>query len=218
MGKNKTGLIVLTILAAVFFLFLAILFNSSTKRQAAIDRKTELDAKFDVIAGADISIYWIGEPEQEFEHLMPAVKVINPAAASRENLPVKTVAFHFAEYNPDGTLIQEEFPADYPDYMVIILSGSPELTENGKEALLDAVAQNGVPVLAIGSDACDTLGEVLSYRMVHKKQGSSLYYCLGKGYRENPVPEDKVIKGGMDLAEEIPDMIKTAVSDYIPQT
>lgn len=218
MSKNKTGLIVLTILAAVFFLFIAILFNSSTKRQAAIDRKSELDAKLDVISGADITIYWIGEPQKELEHLMPVVKVIDPLKASKENLPVKTAAFHFTEYNPDGILVQEQIPADYTDYMFIVISGSPELTEAGREALLDAIAKNGVPVLAIGGDACALLGEVLSYRMVHRKPESSLYYCLGSGYKENLIPEDKVKAGGMDLAEELPDLVKLAVSDYIPQT
>ena len=39
MYKSKTGILILTILAAMFFLFVAILFGSSTKRQGIIDRK-----------------------------------------------------------------------------------------------------------------------------------------------------------------------------------
>lgn len=216
MDKNKTGLIVLTFLAAAFFLFIAIFYNSSVKRQHALDRKDGLDAKLDVIAEADITIYWIGEPQKELEHLMPVVKVIVPETASADNLPVKSPLFHFTEYNTDGYKVDEHIPVDYSGNMVIVISGSPVLTENGKAALLDAVSQNGVPVLAIGGDACDLLGEVLSYRMVHRKANSSLYYCLGKGYRENLIPEDKVKNGGMDLAEELPEIIKTAVSDYVP--
>lgn len=218
MDKNKTGLIVLTILAAAFFLFIAIFYNSSVKRQNALDRIESLDAKLDVIAEADITVYWIGEPQKELGHLMPVVSVIAPEKASADNLPVKSPLYHFSEYDNDGYVVNEYVPADYPDHMVIVISGSPVLSEKGKEALLDAVSQNGVPVVAIGEDACDLLGEVLSYRMVHKKPGSSLYYCLGKGYRENLIPEDKVKTGGMDLAEELPGIIKIAVSDYVPQS
>ena len=69
----------------------------------------------------------------------------------------------------------------------------------------------------IRDEASELLGEVLSYRRVHKGEGSSLYYCLGKGYRENPIPEDVVKAGGMDLAEAIPDLIMLAMSDYTPQ-
>ena len=217
MNKNKTGLIAVTFLAAMFFLFIAILFNTSVKRQTALDRKADLDAKLDVIAGEDIAVYWIGEPPEELEHLMPVIRVVAPGTASASTLPVKSPSFHFTEYNADGSKANEYIPIDYPDYMVIVISGTPDLSDNGKEALLDAISKNGVPVLAIGNDACDLLGEVISYRMVHKKQYSSLYYCLGRGYSENPIPEDKMKAGGMDLAEEIPGLIKTAVSDYKPQ-
>jgi hypothetical protein len=217
MSRGKTGLIVLTFLAVFFFLFIAVLFGSSTKRQAALDRKTDLESKLDSIAGEDITIYWIGEPSPELEHLMPVINVITPGTASKDNLPVKSPSFHTSEYNPDGILIEEKIPVEYPEYMVIVISGSPELTDNGKAALLDAVAQNGVPALAIGDEASELLGEVLSYRRVHKGEGSSLYYCLGKGYRENPIPEDKVKSGEMDLAETIPDLITLAMSDYTPQ-
>lgn len=217
MSKGKTGLIVLTILTGVFFLFLAILFESSTKRQAAIDRKTELDARLDIISEADITIYWIGEPQDELEHLMPVINVINSETASKNNLPVKSPSFHFSEYNTDGQLVREEIPIEYTDYLLIVITGDPEFTDEGREALLNAVSQNGVPVLAVGGQASEKLGEVMSYRMVHKKPDSSLYYCLGCGYKENIIPEDKVKAGGMDLAESYPDLIKLAVADYKPQ-
>ena len=217
MNNGKTGLVILTVLAGLFFLFIAILFNTSTKRQAAIDRRSDLDTKLDSITEADITIYWIGEPQNELEHLMPVIKVIPPATASKDTLPIRGASFHVSEYNQDGQLIDERIPIEYSDYIMIVISGSPVLTDDGKDALLDAVSRNGVPVLAIGDDASELLGQVLSYRSVHKGQGSSLYYCLGKGYKENPISEDKVNAGGMDLAEAIPDLIVTAVSDYVPQ-
>lgn len=217
MSRGKTGLIVLTFLAVFFFLFIAVLFGSSTKRQAALDRKNDLESKLDSIAGEDITIYWIGEPFPELEHLMPVINVITPGTVSKDTLPVKSPSFHTSEYNPDGILIEEKIPVEYPDYMVIVISGSPVLTDNGKAALADAVTQNGVPALAIGDEASELLGEVLSYRRVHRGEGSSFYYCLGSGYRENPIPEDKVKAGGMDLAEAIPDLITLAMTNYIPQ-
>ena len=60
MSRGKTGLIVLTILAAMFFLFIAILFGSSSKRQGVIGRKAALDEKLSAYAQMDITIYGIG--------------------------------------------------------------------------------------------------------------------------------------------------------------
>ena len=74
-----------------------------------------------------------------------------------------------------------------------------------------------MPFLAIGDEASEVLGEILSYRRFKRGPGSSLYYCLGAGYTENPIPVETVKAGGMDLAEALPDAISLAVSDYIPQ-
>ena len=217
MSRGKTGLIVLTLFAAMFFLFVAILFGSSTKRQGAIDRKEALDAEFDAIASNDLKIYWIGEPSREFEHLMPVVSVIDPGSASGDDLPVKGPSFHITEYNEAGQIINENIPIEYPSKMLIVMTGSPVLSESGKEALLDAVSKNGVPVLAIGDDAAEALGDVLSYRRFHKGEGSSLYYCLGHGYKENPIPQEAVTAGEMDLAEKMPEIIMHSMEDYTPQ-
>ena len=111
MHKGKTGIIVLTILAAMFFLFVAILFGSSTKRQDVIDRKAALEEKLSAIAQMDITIYWIGEfPTEEFEHLMPVIKVIPPEQASEETLPIKVFQYQVTEYDPEGNFVSEEHP------------------------------------------------------------------------------------------------------------
>lgn len=217
MSKGKTGLIVLTVLAAMFFLFVAILFGSSQKRQAAIDRNGELNDRLDLFTETDLRIYWIGEPYKELERLSSDITVVPAETASKDNLPIKGPSFHTSEYNPDGTLVAENIPIDYPRYMLIIITGTPQFTEDGKAALLDAVANNGVPVLAIGDDAANALAGILSYKRFHTGPGSSLYYCLGKGYKEAPLPEDAVISGGMDLAELIPDLISLAMTDYEPR-
>ena len=218
MSRGKTGLIVLTVIAMMFFLFIAILFGSSAKRQNAIDRKAELDAKIDAIIAADTTIYWIGDPPpEELEHLMTVVNVITPESASEDNLPVKSPAFHTQVHDSFGRLVSEEIPIEYTDNLVIVISGSPNLSQSGKEALLNSIAQNGVPVLAIGNDASEALGGILSYRRVKMGPDSSLYYCLGAGYTENPLSEEAVKAGGMDLAEAVTDQITLALSDYTPQ-
>ena len=217
MSKGKTGLIVLTGLAAMFFLFVAILYGSSAKRQGAIDRRDALDDKLEVILDTDITIYWIGEPPAELNVLSPVIQLVSSEGANEETLPVKGPAFHTIEYNEDGQIVSEDIPKDYPRYMVIVITGTPNLSERGKEALLDAISQNGVPVLAIGDAACETLCDVLCYTRVHKGEGSSLYYCLGAGYKENPIPVDTVKAGGMEFAETLPDLISTAMTDYKPQ-
>lgn len=217
MNRNKTGLIIVTLLAAVFFLFIAIIYKTNSQMQSVLERKAGLNERLDAIAEKDITIYWIGEPLPELEHLMPVINVIAPETVSENNLPVKGPSFHTSEYNSEGLLIEENIPIDYPEYMLIVISGSPVISDNGKAALLDAVSENGVPVLAIGDDASEVVSQVLSYRRLHKGQGSSFYYCLGSGHKENPLPEDCVKAGGMELAEAIPEVITLAMSNYIPQ-
>ncbi len=199
MHKGKTGIIVLTILAAMFFLFVAILFGSSTKRQDSIDRREAINARLDIIAQTDLAIYWIGEVPPEFEHLMPVIKVIPPEQASEETLPIKVFQYQVTEYDPEGNFVSEEHPREYSDHMLIVITGNPVISDPGKEALRDSITKNGVPVIA------------------KEGPGSSLYYCLGKGYKENPIPEEKVVAGGIDLAEAMPDIIDLGNADYVPQ-
>lgn len=215
--KNKAGLIVLVILTAGFFIFLALMFGSGAQVQAISERKANVEASLDAIAESDITIYWIGELPQELEHLSPVVKVISPENITRETVPVRGPAFHIEEYTPEGLLVNEEIPKEYSAHMLIVLTGNPVISDDGKAALLDAISKNGVPALAIGDEASEVLGDVLSYRRFKRGPGSSLYYCLGAGYTENLIPVETVKAGGIDLAEAIPDAIALAVSDYIPQ-
>ena len=209
MSRGKTGLIVLVLIAAMFFLFIAILFGSSTKRQGVIDRKAELDAKLDAIAKEDITIYWIGDaPPAEMEHLLPVIKILPPESVSKDTLPVKSTTFHFTERNEAGLVVNEDIPREYSKYMVIFISGNPMLSSDAKSALLDCASQNGVPVIAVGDEASELLGEVLSYRRFKKGPGSSLLYSRGSiRYKENPLPEEAVKSGGMDLSEALPEVI-----------
>ena len=101
--------------------------------------------------------------------------------------------------------------------MIIIICSKPVFSNSGKEALVDSIAKNGVPVIAIGNDAADFLDGLLMHRRFKEGPGSSLYYCLGKGYKENPIPEEKVVAGGIDLAEAMPDIIDLGNADYVPQ-
>lgn len=217
MRRSTGDLVVLIIIFAVFFIFIAILFGSNKKHEAVVNRAEVLDARLDMVADTDLVIYWIGEPYKELEHLMPAVNVIQAGDASAENLPIRGALFHTRKYDNEGNLSEENIPIEYPKHILIIISGNPEFTDAGKAALLDAASQNGVPVLAIGDAASEALAEVLSYHRFHKGPGSSLYYCLGKGYMENVIPVEAAKAGGMDLAEAIPDAVLKAEADYVPQ-
>lgn len=217
MSRGKTGLVVLTLFAVMFFLFIAILFGSSTKRQGNIERKANIEAKLDIIAQTDLTIYWIGEVPAELEHLMPVINVIPPETASEENLPAVSDKIPFQEYDSNGNLVDEVVPRDYSEHMLIVLYGDYVLSDSGREALLDSISQNGVPVIAIGDEAAAYLGKLLNRVRYHEGPGSSLYYCLGKGYKENLIPVEKVSAGGIDLAEGIPDIIEISKADYVPQ-
>jgi hypothetical protein len=218
MSRGKTGVLVLIGLAAMFFIFIAILFGSSTKRQAAINRITALNDRCDLIAEQDITIYWIGsELPSDLEHMAPAVSLLSYEGANRETLPIKTSSFHITEYNEDGDVIAEQVPREYPRYMMIVITGNPVMSDSGKEALRDAITQNGVPVLAIGDEASEFVSGILMYSRFKSGPDSSFYYCLGAGYTENPIPEEKVAAGGFDLAEAVPDLVSLAMTDFKPQ-
>ena len=217
MYKSKAGLIVLTVLAALFFLFVAILFGSSTKRQGLIDRKEAVNAKLSAISQADVTIYWIGEFPPELEAMSSVTKVISPEKADSESLPVKSTTIHFIERDEHDNIVKEEIPREYSKHMLIVITGNPVLSDSGKEALLDSITMNGVPVIAIGDDAAEYLSSILLHLRSKEGPGSSLYYCLGKGYKENPIPEDKVLAGGMDFAEAVPDIIDLGIADYTHQ-
>lgn len=217
MSRGKTGLIVLTFLAVMFFLFIAILFGSSTQRQEKIDRKADVEAQLDVIAQMDLTIYWIGDVPAELEHLKPVINVVPPETASEENLPVQVFEFHVTEYDSEGNFVSESHPREYPRYMLIVLYGDFVLSDSGREALLNSISKNGVPVIAIGNEAATYLGKILNRVRYHEGPGSSLYYCLGKGYKENLIPVEKVAAGGIDLAEGIPVIIEISNADYVPQ-
>jgi len=217
MSRGKTGLVVFTLLAVMFFLFIAILFGSSTKRQKNIDKKTAAESQLDVIAQMDLTIYWIGEVPKELEHLMPVINVIPPETASEETLPIKVFQYHVTEYDPYGNFVSESHPREYSEHMLIVLYGDFVLSDSGREALLDSISKNGVPVIAIGNEAATYLAKLLNRVRYHEGPGSSLYYCLGKGYKENLIPEEKVVAGGFDLAEGIPVIIEISNADYVPQ-
>ena len=206
MSRGKTGLIVLTILAAMFFLFIAILFGSSSKRQGVIDRKAALDEKLSAYAQMDITIYWIGE--------FPVTQVIAPESVSSDNLPIKTSSIHVTERDEFGNVVKEEIPREYSQYMLIVISGNPVLSDSAKEALSNAVAKNGVPVFAIGNEASEIIGNILMYYRHKSGPGSSLFYSLSSRYKENPIPEDIIQAGGMDLAEAMPEIIDLAIAQY----
>lgn len=267
MSKGKTGLIIVVFLAAMFFVFVAVLFGSSTKRQSVIDKKATLESKFDEILKYDIRIYWIGDLPADLQYLSSVIQVIPPEKVSSSNLPVKSPSFHVEEYNELGELVDEEVPIEYSRYMLIVLCGGNggttgvggdsgdsgdsgnngdreasgdggersnngdsaasgdshtsqgvlAISEDGRDALLNSVAQNGVPVLAIGDDASDFLCDVLSYHRYKNGTGSSLYYCLGAGYTQNPLSEDAVNDGGFDLASAVADFVPIAMRDYTPR-
>ena len=129
MSRGKTGVLVLIGLAAMFFIFIAMLFGSSTKRQAAINRITALNDRCDLIAEQDITIYWIGsELPSDLEHMAPAVSLLSYEGANRETLPIKTSSFHITEYNEDGDVIAEQVPREYPRYMMIVITGKQRPT------------------------------------------------------------------------------------------
>ena len=199
MERNKTGIIILVFFAGFFVLATAMLFNTSVRRENALKRQESVNEKIEFLNSIDLTVYWIGGFPSELEALRASTNVIMPEAISDENMPVRSSTFHISITDDSGKT-KEIVPRKYSEYMMIVITTGEGFTDETKEVLRNCIVNNGVPVLCIGSDACQLIGTILIHGTGYDKD-YSIFYKLNEGYKEPYLDKTAVSAGGIDLAD-----------------
>ena len=199
MERNKTGVVVLVILAGFFIIAVAMVFNTSVRRDTALKRQASVNEKIEFLNSIDLTVYWIGGFPSELEKLRQKTNVIMPENISKDTMPVKSSSFRITITDDSGKT-QEIVPRKYSEYMLIVLTTAEGITDEAKEILRDCIVYNGVPVLCIGSDACQLVGTILIHGSGYDKD-HTLFYKLNDGYKEPYLDVKAVSAGGVELAD-----------------
>ena len=208
MDRNKTGIIVLFLLAGFFIIAIAMVFNTSVRRDTALKRQASVNEKIEFLNSIDLTVYWVGGFPSELERLRAKTNVIMPEEISKENMPIRSSTFRIKITDDKGDT-KEIVPRKYSEYMMIVLTTGEGFSDEAKEVLRDCIVYNGVPVLCIGSDACQLVGTLLIHGSGYSKD-FSLYYKLNEGYKEPYLDTKAVAAGGVDFA----DAFCTKLSEY----
>ncbi len=201
MDRNKTGVVVLFLLVGFFFLGIAMVFNTSVRRNAVLKRQKDIEEKIASLNAMDLTIYWIGDVPEELESLKPKINIIKPDQIRNDNMPIKSTTFHITIKGEDGSK-KEIIPRDYSEFMLIVINTGSDLTDDANEVLRNCIVDNGVPVLCIGGKPCDTVGTILIHGAGYSSDYSMLYK-LKEGYEEPYLDTKAVASGGIDLAEAL---------------
>lgn len=206
--RNKTGVIVLVLLAGFFIIAVAMIFNTSVRRENALKRQNSVNEKIEFLNSIDLTVYWIGGFPSELEKLRQKTNVIMPEKVSRENMPVKSSTFRISITDAQGDT-KEIVPRKYSEYMMLVITTGEGFSDEAKEVIRDCIVYNGVPVLCIGSDACQFVGTLLIHGSGFAKD-HTLFYKLNEGYQEPYLDPKAVAAGGVDFAE----VFCTKLSEY----
>ena len=210
MERNKISVIVIFLLAGIFIVSLAILFNTTARRNLTLNRQSEIDKKIEMLKSMDLTIYWIGDVPAELEKLKDRMVIIKPEEISKENMPIKFTTFHITitdPTDPDNTdkptlPPTDIYPRNYSEYMLIVINTGNGFNDISDEVLHNCIVENGVPVLCIGGPACDHIGTLLIHGAGYASDYSMLYK-LKEGYDEPFLDSKAVASGGMDFSEEL---------------
>jgi len=199
MNRNKTGVIVIVILAGFFVIAMSMVFNTSVRRESALKKQAAVNEKIDFLNSIDLTVYWIGGFPSELEKLREKTTIIMPEEISRETMPVKSSSFRIEIKEKSGTT-SEIVPRKYSEYMMIVLASTEGITDEAKDILRDCIVYNRVPILCIGSDACQFVGTILIHGSGYEKN-HTLYYKLNDGYKEPYLDVKAVAAGGVEFAD-----------------
>lgn len=200
LNRNKTAVIVLFILAGFFIIAVAMIFNTSTRRESALKRQSAVEEKIKYLNSVDLTIYWIGDLPKELESLGQSVQVIKPEEISKDNMPIKSSTFHITVTDEAGNS-KEIIPRNYSEYMLIVINTGDGFSEGGKEIIRNCIVDNAVPVIGIGGNACNLIGGILIHGGGYTSD-YSMFYRVKEGYEEPYFTADAVTAGGIGIAEE----------------
>lgn len=208
MERNKTGIVVLVLLAGFFIIAVAMVFNTSVRRESALKHQSSINEKIDFLNSIDLNVYWIGGFPAELEKLRESTNVIMPEAITKENMPIKASTFHITYTDGEGKE-KEILPRKYSEYMMIVITTGEGFSDEAKEILRDCIVSNGVPVLCIGGDACEMVGTLLIHGSGYDKD-HNFFYKLNDGYQDPYLDVKAVSAGGAEFA----DAFCTKLSEY----
>ena len=201
MDRNKTSVVVLFILAGFFFIAVAMVFNATARRNAALLKKSAVEEKIASLNAIDLTIYWIGDVPSELETLKKSMTVLRPEEISKENMPVKASTFRITVKDESGAEQVVE-PRHYSEYMLIVINNVDGLNDTAKEALRDSIVDNGVPVLCLGGKACNMVGTLLIHGAGYSTD-YSMFYRKNEGYEEPYIEAKTVSEGGLEFADAL---------------
>jgi hypothetical protein len=199
MERNKTGVIVLVLLAGFFIIAIAMVFNTSVRRESVLKHQASVNEKIEFLNSIDLTVYWIGGFPSELEKLRESTNVIMPEEISNDNMPIRSSTFHITVTEESGKK-EEIVPRKYSEYMLIVITTGEGFSDEAKEVLRDCIVYNGVPVLCIGGDACEMVGTLLIHGSGYAKD-HTFFYKLNDGYKDSYIEAKAVSAGGVDLAD-----------------
>ncbi|MBR5358257.1 MAG: hypothetical protein IK128_03485 [Clostridiales bacterium] len=204
MERRKGYIVVIAAAAAFLLLITGLMLNAASRKKQTISLANQASYAAEKLSTRDdLMIYWIGTFPPELAGISDVVTVINPGEITEENMPIKYSSFKSTEYDEFGNVVNEIVPRDYKDNMIIIISNVGMITDAEKDVLLNCIAQNNVPVLAIGRSSITLIRRTLMYTDGVFEQDDSFYYKLGEGYKDHVLDNAAITAGGDEYALEL---------------
>ena len=218
MERKKVYIVVIVAAACLTLLMVVLMFNAASLQKQNINLTNQVTyASEKLAAKEDLMIYWVGDFPPEFAGIANVVTVIPPSQINEEIMPIKSSTFKSTEYDEYGNIVKEIIPREYKDNMIIVLYNVSLVTDEQKEVILNCVAQNGVPVLAIGKGSIALIREALMYTPGDFAEYDSFYYKLGEGYKDHVLDNESMETGGEKFALNLMDYLYELFYQYDPE-
>lgn len=218
MERKRAYIVAIIAAAALMLLFAGLMYNAASLKKQSVSKTNQVTFAAERLAAKeDLMIYWVGEFPPELSGIANVVTVISPDQISEDSMPIKYSTFKITVYDELGNVAEEIIPRDYKDNMIIVLYNVSLVTDEQKDVILDCIAQNSVPVLAIGRNSISLVREILMYTPGSFEQNDSFYYKLGEGYKDHVLDNASITAGGEDFAINVMDYIYELFYAYDPE-
>ena len=204
MERRKGYIVVIAAAAAFLLLITGLMLNAASRKKQTISLANQASYAAEKLnTKEDLMIYWIGPFPPELSGISDVVTVIDPGNITEDNMPIKYSTFKSTEYDEFGNVINEIVPRDYKDNMIIVISDVSLIADDEQEIILNCIAQNNVPVLAIGRSSITLVRRMLMYTDGVFEEVDTFYYKLGEGYMDHVLDNAAITAGGDEYAIEL---------------
>ena len=180
-GSRYTTYVVVLVVLLTSIVGLAIFSRSFMSAKVKRAQQEENDQLCSQLCDKDVSLYWIGSIPDELSSVMS--KIVIPESITSEFLPVKSPEFHITERDPDGNIVSERVPVEYPSKLYIVINRTV-LSDEQYSAVRDCIVENGVTALVIGSDAIDGFRDFMIMPVKLYSDNDILEYSFEDGKAE----------------------------------